>query len=384
MRIALVHDWLTGMRGGEKVLSLLCRLFPQADLLTLVRVPGACDATIERMPIRTSGLNDLPGVGRYYRLLLPLMPLAVERLPAEGYDLVVSCSHCVAKGVIRAPEALHACYCFTPMRYVWRQLDAYAPSGPQRAALKALRGYLRAWDLRSAGHVDLFLANSENIARQIGQVYRRPAQVVYSPIDTTFFTPAAVPREDFYLVVGALAPYKRVDHAVAAFRRLGRRLVVIGAGQQFDALRRAAPPNVEFLGRQSDAVVRDHYRRCRAFLMPGEEDFGLTPLEAMACGAPAIALRAGGATETVLEGPTPDGHGPTGVLYEPQAPDALADAVLRFERTERRFLPARLTAWARQFSPERFLAGVRDALAPPLADRGLPLPWIRPESSPAR
>jgi len=376
MRVALVHDWLTGMRGGEKVLSLLCRLMPQAKLLTLIHVPGACDRHIERMQIVTSFLNGLPGVRRYYRYLLPTMPFAIEWLNADQYDLIVSLSHCVAKGVIRREDSAHACYCFTPMRYVWAQGQAYRRGmGLTGLALWAGKGYLRAWDSRSARHVDRFIANSRNVAGRILRTYRRDSDVVYSPIDPEFYTPGPEPREDFYLMVTALAPYKRADQAVAAFAELGRPLRIIGSGQQMDMLRRKCPANVSLLGWQSDEVVREHYRRCRAVVFPGEEDFGLVPLEAMACGAPVIAYGAGGALETVLDADASDPAGPTGLLYTPQTPEALASAVRRFERVQHVFQSQRLVAWAQRFGPRQFLEGFKRSLRPLLAAKGLGEPW---------
>jgi len=376
MRIALVHDWLTGMRGGEKVLSLLAGLMPRADLLTLLHVRGSCDRRIEDRRIITSFLNDLPGVGRYYRYLLPLMPAAIESMDARAYDLVVSCSHCVAKGIPRSPRAAHVCYCFTPMRYIWTQDRAYSRGmGPAGLALRAFRGYLRAWDLRSASHVDLFLADSRTVAGRIERFYRRRAVTVLPPIDTAFFTPVETEREDFYLMVTALAPYKRVDQAIEAFARLGWPLRIIGSGQQEDALRRVAPANVTLMGWQDDAAVRDHYRRCRALIFPGEEDFGLVPLEAMACGAPVIAYGAGGALETVLDVAGDDPAGPTGLLYTPQTADGLADAVRRFEDLRDRFQTGRLSAWAGRFSPERFFAEFKRAVKPLLERKKLGCPW---------
>ena len=376
MRMALVHDWLTGMRGGEKVLSLLCRLMPQADLLTLIHTPGVGDAHIERMRIKTSFLNELPRVERYYRYLLPAMPLAIEAMEAQAYDLIVSLSHCVAKGVIRRPDSAHACYCFTPMRYVWSQEQAYrGQMGLTGRLLRAAKGYFRAWDLRSAAHVDLFMATSQNVAGRIQRIYHRPADVVYAPIDTDYYTLGDERREDFYLMVTALAPYKRADQAVEACRRLRRPLKIIGSGQQAEALRRTCPPNVELLGWQSDAVVREHYRRCRALLFPGEEDFGLVPLEAMACGAPVIAYGAGGALETVLDVEGADPDGPTGLLYAPQTVDGLVSAIERFERVENRFEPRRLNAWGRRFGPERFFDEFKRSIRPLLARKGLSEPW---------
>ena len=361
------------MRGGEKVLSALCELLPTADVLTMIHVPGSCDERIERMPIRTSALSDLPGVGRYYRYLLPLMTLAVEWLDLGGYDLIVSTSHCVAKGVVRPPRAAHVCYCHTPMRYAWSRHDAY---GGMRAlpaaALRLMRRYLQAWDRRSAAHVDRFLANSRCVARRIRETYHRGAEVVHPPVDTEFFTPDGGEREDFYLVVGALAPYKRVDQAVAAFARLGRPLRVIGTGQQKRIFAGGLPDNITYLGWQSDEVIREHYRRCRALIFPGEEDFGIVPLEATACGAPVIAYGAGGATESVVDvdaevdGPC----GPTGLLYTPQTVDALAAAVTRFERLADRFEPLRLRRWAQRFSGANFRARLEAILRPWLEGPG--------------
>lgn len=371
MRIALVHDWLTGMRGGEKVLSALCELLPAADVLTMIHVPGSCDERIERMPIHTSALSDLPGVGRYYRYLVPLMTLAVEWLDLSGYDLIVSTSHCVAKGVVRPRRAVHVCYCHTPMRYAWSQHDAYRGMRVlPAAALRLMRRYLQAWDRRSAAHVDRFLANSRCVARRIRQTYHRRAEVVHPPVDTEFFTPDGGGREEYYLVVGALAPYKRVDQAVAAFTRLGKPLRVIGTGQQKRIFTRGLPDHITYLGWQSDEAIREHYRRCRALIFPGEEDFGIVPLEATACGAPVIAYGAGGATESVLDIDGDDPCGPTGLLYTPQTVDALAAAVERFEQVGGGFEPARLRRWAQRFSGARFRARLEAILGPWLDGAG--------------
>jgi glycosyltransferase involved in cell wall biosynthesis len=376
MRIAIVHDWLTGMRGGEKVLSLLCRLFPQADLLTLIRVPGVCDQHIERMRIITSFLNELPGVARYYRHLLPVMPYAIERLPAADYDLIVSCSHCVAKGVLRRPGSIHLCYCFTPMRYIWDSADAYTSQmGLTGLALRAVRAYLRAWDLRSSRHVDQYLANSRAVAGRIRAHYHRDATVVYSPIDTAFFTPDNSPREDFYLMVTALSPYKRVDRAIEAFKELRLPLRIIGSGPEMARLSRSLPSNVQLLGWQSDETIREHYRRCKAVLMPGEEDFGLVPLEAMACGAPAIAYAAGGALETIVNIDESGDDLPTGLLYTAEAVEGLVRAVERFEQVRHRFDPQALSNWARQFGPDRFIREFKQAIAPLLEKKGFGEPW---------
>jgi len=376
MRIAIIHDWLTGMRGGEKVLSLLCRLMPQARLLTLLRVPGVCDGPIEGMNITTSFLNRLPGIRRYYRYLLPILPRTIERMDVSDFDLIVSSSHCVAKGVRRPPGALHVCYCHTPMRYVW---DIAAPYEERMRlgglALRAFSGRLRAWDVRTSQGVDCFLANSRAVAARIRAHYGRESQVVYPPINTRFFTPGDEPREDFYLMVTALTPYKRVDQAIAAFASLERPLRIIGSGPERRRLSRRLPANVRLMGWQGGEAVRDHYRRCRALLMPQEEDFGLTALEAMACGAPVIAYGAGGSLETVVPVDRESDVGPTGLLYTPQTPDGLAAAVRRFEHVEGCFDRRRLVAWAHCFTEDRFLDEFRQAVRPLLQQRGWTEPW---------
>ena len=353
MKVALVHDWLTGMRGGEKVLREIGRMYPQADLFAVLHTPGRCDRLIEDRRIVSSWLNRLPAVERYYRYLLPVMPWAIESLDLRGYELILSSSHCVAHGVRRPRGAVHVCYCHSPMRYAWSQGQAYrqALGG---LALALFRDPLRRWDRRAAQDVDLFVANSHNVARRIRQAYARKAWVVYPPVDTDFYTPAPIRREDFYLVVGTLAPYKRIDQAVRAFGRLtDRRLVVIGSGQMAAALRRMAPGNVTLLGWQSDQVVRDHYRRCRALLFPGEEDFGIVPVEAAACGCPVIAYRAGGALETVIG--VKDGQGPaTGLYYSPQTVDALVAAIREFEDLPDCWEAGQMARHAARFGPVRF------------------------------
>ena len=360
------------MRGGEKVLDLICRRFPNADLLTLLHVPGSCCDRIERMRIRTSWLSDLPGVERYYRNLLPVMPLAIEGFDACPYDLILSSSHCVAKGVIRRPGSLHVCYCHSPMRYVWSQDAAYRGTmGVKGVPLRLIRGYLRAWDRRSAAHVDRFIANSANVAGRIAHTYGREADVVYPPIDTDFFSPGGAEREDFYLMVSAMAPYKRVDQAIEAFASVGKPLVVIGSGQQYDKLSRLAPANVRLLGWQDDEAVRDHYRRCRALIFPGEEDFGMVPLEAMACGAPVIAYGAGGALETVRCVKTASDR-PTGLCYRPQTVQALAEAVSEFERREGELDRDDIVQWAREFGEHVFDENYCRVVNRLLAERGMP------------
>jgi glycosyltransferase involved in cell wall biosynthesis len=353
-RVVLVHDWLTGMRGGEKCLEAACRRWPRARLLTLLHRRGSTSPAIEAMDVRPSALQRLPGAHRYYRYLLPLMPLAAGwRAPA--CDLVVSFSHCVAKSA-RAPEGVpHVCYCFTPMRYAWHLRDAYF-RGRGRLGLGRLRdallARLRAWDRATAGRVSHFIAISRTVQRRIRDCYGRDSAVVYPPVDTEFYRPAATPREDYYLAVSALAPYKRLDLAVTACRQSGRRLVVVGSGQDERRLRRLAGPGVTFLGWRPNDEIREHLRRCRALLFPGEEDFGIVPVEAMACGAPVIAYQTGGATETVLAGDR--FSEPTGLFFAEQSPACVIDALERFERRRGEFSPAAARQQALRFNSRRF------------------------------
>jgi glycosyltransferase involved in cell wall biosynthesis len=303
LRVALVHDWLTGMRGGEKCLEVLCQAFPNAMLHTLIHRRGALSPTIEAMTIRTSPLQRIPGVFKRYRALLPVMPLAARSWTVGEVDLVVSLSHCVAKAV-RVPRGVpHVCYCFTPMRYAWQGRDAYLDGWSDRPVRRALAGAMlnrmRAWDRVVADRVSHFVAISETVRERIARYYERESVVISPPVDTVFYTPGPARRDQSYLCVSALVPYKRIDQAVEACSRSGRSLVVIGEGPERARLEQLAGPSVRFLGWQPDAAIRDHYRSCRALLFPGEEDFGIVPVEALACGAPVIALGRGGAAETV-------------------------------------------------------------------------------------
>ena len=348
-RVALVHDWLTGMRGGERCLEVFCELFPDAPLYTLLHVPGSVSAPIERRRIVTSFVQRLPRAASQYRRYLPLFPAAVGGFDLSGYDLVISLSHCVAKAVRRPPGALHLSYCFSPMRYLWDLYDDYfgARAGLLvRSLMPPVAAALRAWDRRT-DDVDAFVAISHHIADRIRRVYGRSADVIHPPVDVARFSPAAR-VEDFYLVVSALVPYKRVDLAVAAATRLGRRLLVVGTGPEARRLAAVAGPTVEFLGGRSDAEVAHLYARCRAVLFPAVEDYGIVPLEAAAAGRPTIALARGGALET-MTGLEQTAAPPTAVFFGEQTAGALADAIGRFEAEARRFEPAALRARAQQF-----------------------------------
>ena len=350
-RVALVHDWLNGMRGGEKVLEIFCRRWPHADLYTLMHRRGSVSDTIERLRPRTSFLQRFPAVHRYYRYLLPLMPTAIRFDPPDC-DLVISSSHCVAKGMPTRPGVPHLCYCFTPMRYAWHMRSSYGWRGVKGWLVDRLLARIREWDRRTADGVTHFVAISREIQRRIKECYGRDSVVIYPPVDTTFYTPAAVRREDHYLVVSAFAPYKRIDLAIEACRRLDKKLIVIGTGQAERSLKAAAGPRVEFLGWQSDEAIRDHFRRCRALLFPGVEDFGIVPVEAMACGTPVIAFGQGGATETVV--PPGAWHPPTGLWFPEQTAESLIDAIERFERQHDTFDPAHLRRRAETFDTSRF------------------------------
>jgi glycosyltransferase involved in cell wall biosynthesis len=376
MRVAIVHDWLTGMRGGEKCLEVFCEIFPEADLFTMLHVPGSVSPAIERRRIRTSLLQYIPGIGCHYRRWLPLMPAAVRSLDLAGYDFILSSSHCVAKGAKGSDDAFHLCYCYTPVRYVWSAYEAYFGdgrlSGLMRWVVPRVMEYLRRWDTEANRGVHEFVAISHTVADRIRRFYGREADVLHPPVDEERFRPRGSPG-DYYLLVSAFAPYKRVDLAVEAFSRLGRPLKVVGTGQDYERVRRLGGPNVEFLGWRDDAALAELYAGCRAFIFPGEEDFGITPLEAQACGRPVIALGAGGALETVVAlnreefSPPPGlssweeagGEGPTGLFFGPPEAGALVRAVERFERVEGGFRPEAARRQALRFARAAFKEAAR-------------------------
>jgi glycosyltransferase involved in cell wall biosynthesis len=350
MKVALVHDWLTGMRGGEKVLEVLCERYPRADIFTLLHVRGSVSPAIERLPIHTSALQALPGVRHYYRECLPLFPALVETFDLTPFDLVISSSHCAAKSVITRPGTVHVCYCHTPMRYAWDQFDAYF--GPARvgaaasAALREAMAALARWDRATSGRVDRYLTNSQHVAGRIRRYYNREATVVYPPVDTDFFHPdaalTAVPGDGRYaLVVSALVPYKRLDLAIDACRLAGVPLKIVGTGPERSRLQGGA----EWLGRLTDEQVRELYRHAALVLLPGEEDFGIVPLEAQACGCPVVALARGGAVETIIDEET-------GMLVGDQTGEAFASAITRAMHTT--FDRARIRRHAERFSRARF------------------------------
>jgi glycosyltransferase involved in cell wall biosynthesis len=364
-RVAVVHDWLTGMRGGERVLEALLKLLPSAEIFTLIHTPGSVSPEIERRPIHTSFLQHMPGITSHYRSYLPLFPTAIERFDLSGFDLVVSVSHAVAKGVRPPPGVPHLCYCLTPMRYVWDLYDDYFGPGRAnplvRAAMPVVAGRLRVWDKRTANRVDRFVAISNHVQERIRRIYDRPADVVYPPVQVERFG-ARAPRGDFHLVVSALVASKRIDIAIQAFNQLGRCLVIVGQGPELPRLRRIAGPTITFAGWVDDATVAEYYAKCRALIIPGEEDFGITAVEAQAAGAPVVAYGRGGVRESVISvnGADPDCASPTGVLYARPTVDALVAALERAQATT--FDPAVLRANAAVFAPERFAREMRAQL----------------------
>lgn len=356
MRTAIVHYWLLNMRGGEKVLEALCRLLPDADLFTLFYDPERVSPEIREHRVTTSFLQPLR---RYYRALLPLMPMALESLDLRGYDLVISCESGPAKGVILPSTTRHICYCHTPMRYLWELSAAYrnewTQSQMKRALMTPLANYMRLWDYAAAARVDEFVANSENVRQRIWKTYRRESVVVHPPIavESFFWKPA----EDYYLIVSELVPYKRVNSAVRAFARNGRKLRIVGDGPEFKRLRAQSAPNIEFCGRVSDAELKELYSGCRAFLMPGEEDFGMTSVEALASGKAVIALGRGGVREVVpLERPV------GGVFYSAPTSDMIDDALRRFDRIEGSVRPESLQSCASEYSEAQFARNMRAVL----------------------
>jgi glycosyltransferase involved in cell wall biosynthesis len=414
-RVAIIHDWLVTYAGSERVLKELLALYPEAEVFTLVdALPVGDRGFLEGHTIHTSFIQRLPRSARWYRHYLPLMPLAVEQFDLRGFDLVISSSHAVAKGVLTGPDQLHVCYCHSPIRYAWDLQHEYLEQVGVGGSLKGwlvrwLLHRIRLWDVRTANGVDGFVANSRFIARRIAKVYGRTAQVVHPPVETAAFTPPAeqgpAPRNgdrtvpwpapvgpgasvgsqddavdasgggadpstvrtaegEFYLTVSRLVPYKRVALIAEAFSHMpDRKLVIIGDGPERDRVLAAAGPNVTVLGHEPTEVVREHMRKAKAFIFAAEEDFGITPVEAQACGTPVIAFGKGGALETVLDGRT-------GVHFAAQTPGSIVHAVNRFEALAGDLDPWTIRAHAKRFGPERFRRELREAVSKAAADAG--------------
>lgn len=347
-RVAIVHYWLVGMRGGERVIERLLRLYPGADLFTHVYDPARMSSAINSAKVTTSFINRLPFSRRLYQYYLPMMPMALEEFDLSGYDLVISSESGPAKGVVTSPDSLHVCYCHSPMRYLWDHYHQYKAEAslPARLSMPYIYHKMRQWDVSSSARVDRFVANSRFVSRRIEKVWRRNSDVVHPPVETSLFTPA-VDIGDFYLWVGQFVPYKRPDLAVDAFNELGLPLVMVGSGSMAKSLRARARPNITFIERMDFDKLRHAYAHCRAFVMTAEEDFGITPVEAMASGRPVVAYGRGGVLDTVV-----DGH--TGVYFHKQEPGALAQAVRETEVFLQDFSPADAVGQAEKFAPEKF------------------------------
>jgi glycosyltransferase involved in cell wall biosynthesis len=372
MEVAIVHDWLLTTRGGEKCLEVFCELFPRADVYTLIYAPDRVSSLIKSMNIRASRLNDIPRIERIYRYCLPLFPRAIESFDLRNYDLIVSSSHCVAKGIF-PHRALHISYVHAPMRYVWDLHDAYF--GREGALLPRLgmffsRRYLQEWDIAASKRVDYFLANSRNVAAKIQQLYGRHATVIHPPVDLEKFC-ISRRQESYYLMVSALVPYKKIDVAIRAFNEMRLPLKIVGEGPLRRRLEQSAGSNIEFLGWVDDPVLVELYGSCQALIFPGEEDFGIVPLEAQACGRPVIAYEKGGVLETVIpmkanaERDAPA----TGIFFSRQSAAELINAVELYRKTSGRFDPEKIRDHAAQFSRQRFTDQIHGYIQARLSER---------------
>lgn len=348
MRVAIIHYWFVGMRGGEKVVEELCKIYPQADIFTHVYNPAAISTLLRSRKITTSFISRLPSAGKYYKSYLPLMPMALEQLDFRGYDLVISSEAGPSKGIIPPADALHICYCHSPMRYMWNMYHDYRNNASRLAKIlmPPLAHYMRMWDVVSASRVHHFVANSHCVSERIGTYYGRQSTVIYPPVDVNAFERVG-PEEigDYYLMVGELVAYKRTELVIEAFNRLGWKLLVLGGGEMLGKLQSITGPGVKLLGAQPFAQLRHHYARCKALVFAAEEDFGIVPVEAMASGRPVVAFGRGGATETIIEGLT-------GTFFYKQTVDAIVDALKRCERMQ--FDNDAIVRHAQKFGPERF------------------------------
>jgi glycosyltransferase involved in cell wall biosynthesis len=371
MKVALVHYWLLGSRGGEKVLEAICRIFPDADIFTLFYDPEAVPALIRSKNVQASFLNPYK---RFYRSLLPLMPMALEQFDLRSYDLVISSESGPAKGVLTSSTTRHLCYCHTPMRYLWELYPAYRTEFHQslasRALLAPITSYLRTWDYATAARVDAFMANSRNVKRRIWRTYRRKSRVIYPPVavDSFHYSTAS----DYFLMVSEMVAYKRLNYAVRTFARNGRRLKIVGDGPEYSRLRKLAAKNIEFCGRVPDFELRELYANSTALLMPGEEDFGMTMVESLASGKPVIALGRGGALDIVGNG--------CGVLYAEPNEGCLEDGLHAFDRVEALIRSAQLKGRAAEFSEavfeRRFRAVVNRSGSQKLAENARAAPLV--------
>lgn len=375
LKVAIVHDWLTGMRGGERVLEVFCELFPNADLYTLIYRPHEVSPLIQAMKVRVSWINRLPGIQNYYRYFLPLFPSAIERFDFKGYDLILSSSHCVAKG-IHPRGALHVSYVHAPLRYVWDMYELYfGPDAPwiHRLGMALCRSYLRRWDLRSSERVSFYIANSNNVAGKIKKLYGWDASVIHPPVDTDAFH-ISRDQAPYYLIVSALVPYKNINIAIEAFNRLKLPLKIAGDGPLRQRLAKNAGSNIEFLGWVDRKNLSGLYASCQSLIFPGEEDFGIAPLEAQASGRPVIAYGRGGVLETVVPFNSPKQNSemipsPTGIFFHEPTPESLIQAIEVYRNEKDSFDPAKLRRHACGFSRDRFKTQIKEQIGAQLQSR---------------
>jgi glycosyltransferase involved in cell wall biosynthesis len=360
LKVALVHDWLTAMRGGEKVLEIFCDLFPRAPVFTLVYNQGAISQQISSHEIHVSFIDKLPFKKSKYRNYLPLFPTAIEQFDFRDFDLILSSSHCVAKGAITPPRTLHISYLHTPMRYVWDMYHEYFGKNKigtvGRMTIPFFANYLRLWDASSSPRVDHYLANSNHVAYRIKKYYHRDSEVIYPPVDTSKFS-IHHSSDDYFLVVSALVPYKRVDLAIMAFNKIKKRLVIIGNGPEQKNLHKLAGPTIEFVDWQPHSKLSEFYANCRALIFPGEEDFGIVPVEAMASGKPVIAYQKGGALETIIANNQQEKNAGTGVFFAEHTIDSLIEAINSFEEIE--WDPEFIGRHAQKFDQKIFAEGIQ-------------------------
>jgi len=369
MRVALVHDWLNGMRGGEYVLEAIADLHPDAEIYTLFCEPDKISDKIKKHKIVTSFIQNLPLRKSRYRHYLPFFPAAMEGFNFDDFDIVISSSHCVAKGAIPGKNTLHICYCHSPMRYVWDRFNDYFPKSEinilKYRFVKMITDRLRKWDVKTVNRVDLFVANSSFVKWRIGEYYKRPAAVIHPPVDTVFYTPGQSGKKDYFATSGALVPYKKTEIIIEAFRNRDERLIVTGNGPDYKKLVSIAPDNVEFTGWLSREKLREHYRGCKALIFAGIEDFGIVPVEVMGCGKPVIAFNKGGLVDTMV-GPTTDNYKEyegfkSGLFFAEQTPLSIRLALDIFATME--FDSDSIAKHARKFSKNSFSSSMREFIS---------------------
>jgi len=358
MKVAIVHYWLVGMRGGEKVLEALCDIYPEADIYTHVYAPEAISEKLKKHRIKTTFIQTLPFSKKWYSYYLPLMPIALESLDLTPYDLIISSESGPAKGIIPAPNATHICYTHSPMRYAWDMFHTYWGDSHwlKRIPISIMMHYLRLWDSNCALRSDFFIANSTFIAKRIRKYYRREATVIHPPVDIEKFTPIEKPSADYYLWLGELTKYKRPLDAVQAFNQSGKKLIMVGEGDQYRTIQELTNENITLTSKVGQAELLELFQNCKALIYSGIEDFGIIPVEVMACGRPVIAYNQGGATDSVI-------HGRTGILYSELSPQGLNQGITEFEKIEHNFDSEKIRTHSKSFSKMRFIQQFKEFLS---------------------